>query len=312
MRYLLYGFVLIFFTIGAWASDFQKIDIPTTANINKIFFSDDYNGWAVTDDGEVLSTYDGGKTWTNKKVASRAINDIYVLKRRGYLVGDRGLLMMTTNGGARWDDHSLNIKYKLNGVGILDDSTALVCGVNLNSISKIKGETFRTTNYGRTWERQKFVANGLVDMAVNPPFKVFLLGSKQFHHSINKGLVYFPGKYEGAKFAYGFQMMQDFGFIVGADGFFAHTQDHGRHWEKIDTDLDKNLYAVDMYDNKSGIAVGEEGVIFEFEQNGKYTKVVDSGYENDLNTICITREKIFIGGDDGLLLVKDRFANLKK
>ena len=35
-----------------------------------------------------------------------------MMGRIGYVTGEKGLLMKTTNGGAAWKDISLNIKYK--------------------------------------------------------------------------------------------------------------------------------------------------------------------------------------------------------
>jgi photosystem II stability/assembly factor-like uncharacterized protein len=240
------------------------------------------------------------------EVTSRNIRDIEVLGRQGYLTGDRGLLMKSTNGGATWTDISLNIKYNFSGVAIVNDSTAIICGTDQNSMSKTVGKVFDSWDYGKTWKKHRHLGNGYVDIAANPPKKVFLLAIKKVYHSISWGMRYFPGKYDGSRMAFGFDFMDDWGFMVGKSGYLAKTTTHGREWEEIDFKLDKDLYAVEMFDKESGVAVGEAGIIVYFYKDA-YEHIVDY-YPNavNLSTVCITENRIYFGGEDGVMFYKRR------
>lgn len=305
MKYILI-ILMIYLTSIACGSEFQKIDLPTKADINEIYFDNPAYGWAVTSDGELLSTWDGGRTWKMKKVTSRKINDIEFMGRRGYLAGDRGLIMKSTDRGATWQDISMNIKYRFTAVGIANDSSALVCGTDQNSMAKTRGVLYHSWNYGKSWKKAPRYGNGYADIAVTRPKKTYVLAIKRVSHSINAGVNYFHGKYEGNRLAFDFDFIRDWGFMVGSKGYFAKSNTHGKIWEEIELDITKDLFAVDMFDTSSGVAVGQDGVVIFFHEDGKRINAKHCGYNIDLYTVFITSKKIFIGGRDGVMLVMER------
>jgi photosystem II stability/assembly factor-like uncharacterized protein len=297
---------------SAFGADYQKIDLPTTADINKILFYNDQMGWAATSAGEVLSTFDGGKTWRKIQATSRSIHDIDFMNRNGYIVGERGLIMKSTNGGATWQDMSLNIKYDVIGVGILDDTTIITCVNDLNSMSKARGDVFESRDGGKTWKKHAWrLGNGYTDLAVCPPRKVYLLASKKAFHSISWGVRYFHGAYGGSKLGFGFDFIDDYGYMVGHKGLFDYSMDHGRNWKTINIDTTAELYAVEMFDRSSGVAVGEGGLVMYFYDDGDRQSIENCGWDTDLHTVCVTGDKIFFGGDKGLMFSKERFPRAK-
>ena len=76
---------------------------PAGKDLNAVHFSDSKRGWAAGDDGIVMHTEDGGKTWVRQPVATtESINDIYFRdKEDGYLLtGNR--VFKSEDGGQRW------------------------------------------------------------------------------------------------------------------------------------------------------------------------------------------------------------------
>jgi photosystem II stability/assembly factor-like uncharacterized protein len=305
MKYLILTFSF-FLAVGASAANFTKVDLGTTATINKIYFDTDMIGWAATSDGQLFYTTDGGKRWKSMKVTSRAISDIQVTGRRGFLTGERGLLMKSTNGGATWQDISLNIKYNFSAIGMPNDSAVLLCGADQNSISKVHGILFGSWDYGKTFEKQPHMANGYVDLAVCPPHKVYLLGIRKVLHSISDGERYFHGGYEVDRMAFGFDFIDDWGFMVGSKGYFAQSSDHGRTWREVNIGTTKDLYAVEMFDKFSGVVVGDGGLVIYFNDDGALHTTEQCGYDANLRTVCVTGDKVVIGGTNGLLMYKTR------
>jgi len=311
MRHLIFAIFLILAGNAAGA-DFEPVKIETTGDINQVYFLNDQLGWMATSDGEVLGTFDGGKTWQKREVTSREIKDIHFLARTGYIVGERGLVMKSTNGGATWEDISQNIKYDFTGVGMVNDSVIIICGTDQNSMSKTKGEVFQSFDFGKTWKKHDWkLGNGFVDLAVCPPRKVYLLAIKKVAHSISQGVRYFHGGYEGDRMGFGFDFMDDWGFMVGHDGLFAKTITHGRLWDEIPTDTSAELYAIEMYDKTSGVAVGEKGLVMHFYDDGERRVFENVGTDKDLLSVFVTGQKIFIGGEDGLFMAKERFPRAK-
>ncbi len=307
MRHLVTLF-LILAAGSVLADDYIRIDVSTKGTINQIYFANDQMGWAVTSNGEILSTYDGGQNWKLTKVTTRSIADIHIQGRQAYLVGERGLLMRSTNGGASWEDISLNMKFNFVGVGIANDSSIVIVGTDQNSISKSKGVIFESRDYGKTWKKHHYhLGNGYTDLAIYPPYKVYLLASKKVFHSISQGLRYFDGKYEGSRLGLGFDFIDNYGFMVGYKGLFSRTDTHGRTWTEIPLEITRNLHAVEMFDWFSGVAVGDDGLVIYFYDDGDRHVAENCGETVDLRAVAVTGEKIFFGGEDGVFLYKERF-----
>lgn len=307
MKWFIALAVILTVVSSAGAAVFTKVDLPTKATINKIFFHDQYKGWAVTSAGEVFFSYDGGATWKLIKTEKRAITDIQIADQYGYLVGEKGLLMKSTDHGATWKDISLNMKYNLMGVGMFGDSNAVVVANDQNSIAKTRGEVFQTRDYGKTWDKhQDHLGNGFVDVVVWPPEKIYLLAMKKAFHSIDKGVYFVTGRYEGSRLAFSLDFQDDWGFMVGQDGYFAKSNSHGRKWTEVDLGIKASLYAVKMFDKTSGVAVGQDGIIVYFSDDGARHTVENCGQKTDLMTVAVTPEKVFCGGKDGALYYTPR------
>lgn len=305
MKYLPVLIPLILATV-AYGTEYTPLTVPTRADITKVFFADKANGWAVTSAGEILSTYDSGQTWRIKQVTNRAIADIDIRGRQGFLAGERGLLMKTTDGGASWQDISLNIKFNFTGVGIINDTAAIVCGTDQNSLAKTIGVTFRSIDRGKTWQKRPFVGNGLSDLVVWPPRKVYLLGIKKAYHSISVGENYWTGKYEGDRLGYAFDLQDDWGYMVGAKGLFLKTTDHGRNWKDVPMQITRDLYAVAMFDHFSGVAAGEGGIVVNFTQSGDQYTVEDIGQPVTILSVAVTPERVYFAGRNGTMFSRQR------
>jgi hypothetical protein len=114
-----------------------------------VSFVDTRDGWAVGEGGEIISTRDGGQTWTPK---TSGFNEIlegvsFVDTRDGWAVGNNGTIISTNDGGQKWTRQT-------NGVPT----------VNLESVSFVNlrdgwavgdnGTIISTGNGGRTWATQ--------------------------------------------------------------------------------------------------------------------------------------------------------------
>lgn len=307
MKTALMTLSIVILTAGAVFSAFVKVDLQTTAAINDIYFADDQRGWAVTSAGEVFYTYDGGKTWKLNKVGTRGINAIHVPGRYGYLAGEKGLLMKSTDRGATWKDASLNLKYNFTGVGVLGDSNAVVVGVDLNSMAKTRGEVFQSFDYGKSWKKHpSHLGNGYTDLAVCAPHKYYILATKKAFHSVSSGIFFVPGAYEGKRLAFSFDFIDDWGFLVGADGLFSKSITHGKKWENVDLGLTMTLYSVKMFDKFSGVAVGQGGTVIYFYDSGGRKIVDNCGEKVDLLAVGVTSERIFCGGHSGAFFYTTR------
>ncbi|MCZ6731195.1 MAG: YCF48-related protein, partial [Gammaproteobacteria bacterium] len=72
-----------------------------TSTLQAVHFVDAERGWAVGDDGTVLATSDGGRSWAAQTAGTAAIlwSVDFVDAQNGGAVGDRGTVLPTTHGG---------------------------------------------------------------------------------------------------------------------------------------------------------------------------------------------------------------------
>lgn len=124
----------------------QYITLDSYLNLNKIFFSDNLNGFIACSNSSILITQDGGLTWTKKVVGPTrlSLNSIHMLNdKTGTVVGDNGYILNTTNGWLTTKKYdpptgTLNIydiKYYNSTDGIASGEDFII----------------KTTNSGREW-----------------------------------------------------------------------------------------------------------------------------------------------------------------
>ena len=141
-----------------------KIKSGRDVRLNNILFLNDNLGWIVGMDGILLTTTDGGTTWESKQIqvtnspnwlinpqtnAFLGLHDIFFTDSiSGWVIGDNGLILRTTNGGMNWEGTAK---------GTFTDPYKKVYFINKQEgfIIKSAGNTSAsiqyTNNSGNTW-----------------------------------------------------------------------------------------------------------------------------------------------------------------
>jgi photosystem II stability/assembly factor-like uncharacterized protein len=80
-------------------------------------------------------------------------NSFFINASTGWICGDSGLVMKTTNKGISWSFQSLAIREKLNNVFFINENTGWVCGGFYENIGSPLNTMFlaKTVNGGATW-----------------------------------------------------------------------------------------------------------------------------------------------------------------
>ncbi len=128
------------FAVGSGGYIFRSIDGGTnwvqqprvTSNdILSIGFANPANGIATTSGGGYLKTSDGGESWQFLLIPgiSVALNDIsYDDSLVATIVGDSGVVVRTTDGGANWIRQESGTTVSLKGVSFIDPNVGLAIG----------------------------------------------------------------------------------------------------------------------------------------------------------------------------------------
>lgn len=112
----------------------------------KIFFLDSLNGWAITQDGAIAITKNGGNTW--KRIVSKNTNFrdlIFTDKLKGWGLSDNSIFY-TNDGGITWE-----IQSTLPNVFPYNFSKIIFVNEN-NGWIWSQEKVLQTDNGGRTWQ----------------------------------------------------------------------------------------------------------------------------------------------------------------
>ena len=130
--------------------------------IYNVDFTDPQNGLAIGQDGLIIKTSDGGKTWKQIKLElplqewQAAQPHLFSMShgadpQKVWAVGPVGTIIRSQDGGETWENLSLGRDVTLNGVAFANDSEGWVAGEF--------GTILHTSDGGRTWQEQKNVLN---------------------------------------------------------------------------------------------------------------------------------------------------------
>lgn len=122
--------------------------VPTRATLTTVE-SVDGRLWAAGHQGVIITSGDGGQTWTRQLYdpeRGQPIMDLHFFDAsEGLAIGAYGLMLITSDGGANWDDHYVSDEeWHLNRLLDYGDGRLLIAGE--------AGFAYRSIDRGETWE----------------------------------------------------------------------------------------------------------------------------------------------------------------
>ncbi len=146
----------------------QKTPLPTDKHLFVVRALDAETAWIAGDWGALAVTEDGGATWQDRSLGGlvvkmaavegsrqqNTLSDDVVLydisfpdAEHGYVVGEFGTVLATSDGGATWTKLELGVEKTLFSVSFSTPTFGFVVGID--------GLVFRTKDGGQTWEKQR-------------------------------------------------------------------------------------------------------------------------------------------------------------
>ncbi len=130
--------------------NWEKLTVPTTNNLIDIDFFDELNGIVIgndTNSGIILSTKDGGNTWTTVKEGKdfRARQISIPDNQTAYILNDSRHLFKTEDGGLTWQNASLPEGVSVTAIKFKNKSEGVITAGN--------GEYYITYNGAFYWEK---------------------------------------------------------------------------------------------------------------------------------------------------------------
>ena len=126
-----------------WKIGDANTDTPTFTNqttaaatqntLRGVFFLDSSHGWAVGDGGALISTSNGGTTWSAFASGTTTnLRDVHFVDlNHGTVVGENGLIMNTDNGGTSWTTQASGVTTTLFSIFYSGGAPGFIAGGDL-------------------------------------------------------------------------------------------------------------------------------------------------------------------------------------
>ncbi|MCX7737215.1 MAG: YCF48-related protein [Candidatus Kapabacteria bacterium] len=257
--------------------------------------------------GILRGSQDGGKTWANyDNLINWAIDSShnaslfgmhFPSNDTGFVVGEKGRILRTRDGGNNWSDVDVISTNTLKTVYFLDGRKGFLAGEN--------GLIMSTENGGITW---KNLNSGVTDKINNIKFTNFNSGfavcdNGTILKTTDSGNNWFKlnsGTNENLFCAY--FLNDNIVFASGNNGVLLKTVDGGNNWQRIDLQRTDSLNSIYFTDSKTGYICGQNGLILKTTDGGDNWQALDTQTNLGLYSIHFPTKSIgFAGGVKGLI-----------
>jgi photosystem II stability/assembly factor-like uncharacterized protein len=237
--------------------------------------------------------------WVKQRVNTFAwLQGVYFLnENKGWIVGSRGTILATADGGTTWDKLKTGTNDTIRDVYFFDEQNGIVLverdRYQLNDSAP--SYLMKTTNGGGTWEAVEIGAAGspmLVNLffdkeqrgwAVGEAGAVFSMEDRQNSWRKHKS----PSVFAMMDGAFSDDLN---GCLVGGGGTILFTEDGGLLWN-ISTVFGKSetkLNSIVFTDSRNGWTVGSQGKIYVTTNGGKSWRAQTTAVTSDLYDVAFT------------------------
>lgn len=236
--------------------------------------------------------------WAKQPAGTMAwLHAVFFLdQNRGWIVGSKGTLLATTDGGQTWQAKSASTTDVLRDVYFADEQNGwLVCEKNLYDLKeKDEPRTYlmQTTDGGAHWNRIDIqgieIDIALIRVVFTPGGRGWAFGEAGSIYSTRDNGANWTRLKSPTRHLLlgGIFVDDDRGWLVGAAATIIQTADGGDTWHvtKLPQAIENavRFSAASFVDNRLGWAVGSRGTIYRTVNGGRTWQMQNSGVLTDL------------------------------
>lgn len=254
---------------NSWSVQYEGIN---GGDYWSVFAYDQNLAFAVGEYGFVMRTTDG-QSWQQMTTPTSAFlfGVHFQSPTLGWICGDTGLILKTTDGGASWNTVSTPISDRLYDITFINDSTGWAVGRS--------GRIIKTTNYGDSWTSQSTPTSnrlyGVYFKDENEGFAVGWYGTVL--HTTNGGTTWSSMTVPLNNYFYDIDFIDQYtGMIVGWDGACLVTTNGGSSWTSAGNIFQKDVYGFDLINANEAWASGSGIVARSTNFGTNWTDKLDS------------------------------------
>lgn len=260
-RSTLYAFILLSAT--AVGQQWSQLTSGTTNPLMDVDFGNTSTGVVVGAGSMILSTNDGGATWTQR---TAAIPDIH-LKSVAFsspdvvwAVGSQETLLKSVDGGVTWTVISSTTNpISYNGIYFATPQLGYIAGGG-----GLVGVVKRTTDGGATWSTTS-LAMEMMAVHANTSGHAWTCGSRGVIHHTANGVDWEQQTEQGPNMLSNvgcIYMLNDLeGWVGGSYQTIHHTVDGGENWVETPSGTNSGITGIYFSDDQHGWAVSTASII---------------------------------------------------
>lgn len=203
--------------------------------------------------------------WQNQTSGtSNDLHDVqFIDSQTGWVVGDNGTILKTTNGGLLWSAQTSGLTQDLYAVFFINSNTGWLCGD--------AGKILKTTDGGANWTPQSLgisVSGVLHDVYFIDASTGYIAGTYALYKTTDGGNTW-AVTHNGNSSATNSVHFKDAmnGYSCGLNGKIRKTSDGGASWTQVNIGSSDDYYDVFVGGNKIFV-VGFEGEVLSSSDNG--------------------------------------------
>ncbi len=180
----------------------------------------------------------------------------FVDENTGWVVGNNGTILKTTNAGDSWTFQTSNTDERLESVSFYDENNGIIVG--------FIGTTLRTTDGGENWIKGSIdVTKNWEDICfLNSSLAIIVGADGIVLKSTDKGATWVQKSSGVSTYLMGVSLYNSsVGYAVGRDGVIIKTTDGGENWTRQDSPTIEQLESISCGDINNVTAVGILGII---------------------------------------------------
>lgn len=304
--------LLVAFTAACLAQSWMEIT-PAISNeqLEDVFFISPVKGWAVGAKNTILTTNDGGNTWTSQtsplSASAGHLNGVWFNSPTiGWILSSSDTVLTTIDGGTTWIPKEIPGVYKYNDIQFVSADTGFLVGEN-----GTQGVIKRTFNGGATWQTATtpkvlygaHFANSHIGYATG--YLGFIYGTT------NAGATWVEQKAGGATIANNlyavFMLSPAEGWVAGNTSSIWYTTDSGQTWTSRNSGTNAGKKAVHFFDSQRGwlgttSSLGGAKPLRSSIDSGK-TWVIDTIFTSSVHALAFSGDTLgWAVGENGIIL----------
>jgi photosystem II stability/assembly factor-like uncharacterized protein len=310
---------------GNWDDNENSIfgEYPSSTHLSSVHFYSQTKGWLISQQGQynlpsVYRTTDGGLNWLLACTSDCQLNYVYFRNDTlGWVVGNRGLILKTVDGGLSWTEQPRDSQLLLNAASFPNDMVGYAVGDSISQSSNSVGVILKTTDGGDNWYIISYLDSAihLSDVAFVDDSTGWVVGSARKSQAGNPrgiilnttdgGVSWSIQQISSDSFDYTgvtFPSINE-GWVISIEGKILHTSDGGYNWIDQISHIQNDLYDISFDDSNIGWAIGYDGVIIKTEDGGELWFCQTSNTNNVLFSCSFVDANYgWIVGGSGIIL----------